>query len=129
MSRFRGIVALVGVAVSLAGCAPTASADLEDLRDRFVAAGGVCGDWTPITEPHAVSAATCDEGATLVVFASTKDRADFIKTELETNESIRARTHIIVSKETWLVIDTLAVVVGVWHDMGGMISGRNGANP
>lgn len=129
MSRIRGILSLIVAAVALAGCAPSASTDLSNLRDRFVAAGGACHDWTPIAEPHALSAATCREGATLVVFASTKDRADFIKTELETNESIRARTHIIVSKDTWLVIDTLAAVVKVWPEMGGMISGRNGANP
>jgi ribosomal silencing factor RsfS len=63
------------------------------------------------------------------VFNSTEDRADFIKSELETNEQIRARTHVIVSEDTWLVIDTLAVIVRVMPPMGGMISGRNGANP
>jgi len=72
---------------------------------------------------------TCAEGAVLMVFNSTSDRADFIKHELETNQFIRERTHVIVSKDTWLVIDTLAVVVRVWPEMSGMISGRNGANP
>jgi hypothetical protein len=102
---------------------------LDNLRERFVAAGGVCSDWGPIDAPLALAAKTCAEGAALVVFESTEDRADFIKSELETNEQIRARTHIIVSKDEWLVIDTLAVIVRVMPPMGGMISGRNGANP
>jgi hypothetical protein len=72
---------------------------------------------------------TCADGAVLMVFDSTSDRADLIKNELETNRLIRERTHVIVSKDTWLVIDTLAVVVRIWPEMGGMISGRNGANP
>jgi hypothetical protein len=102
---------------------------LNELRDRFVAAGGVCSSPSTYDEPRALAAETCAEGATLVVFNSTQDRADFIKTELETNEKIRARTHVIVSKDSWLVIDTLAVVVRVWPPLGGMISGRNAANP
>lgn len=129
MGRFRGFVALsVGAAV-LAGCSSATTPALDELRERFVAAGGVCEGVTPIHRPHATAAVTCDEGALLAVFESTKDRADFIKSELEINTSIRARTHIILSKDTWLVIDTLASIVAVWPEMGGMISGRNGANP
>lgn len=128
MHRLAALIAISTV-VGLSGCSADGSVTMSDLRDRFVAAGGTCSTTTPYDEPRALSAATCAEGATLVVFESTQDRADFIKTELETNESIRARTHIIVSKDTWLVIDTLAVVVRVMPAMGGMISGRNGANP
>jgi hypothetical protein len=102
---------------------------LDDLRERLVAAGGECSDWTTLEKPLALDAKTCAEGATLAVFESTEDRADFIKSELETNVQIRARTHIIVSKDEWLIIDTLAVIVRVMPAMGGMISGRNGANP
>jgi len=68
-------------------------------------------------------------GAVLMVFGETADRADFIKSELETNPLIRDRTHIILSKDTWLVLDTLASIVRVMPELGGMISGRNGANP
>jgi hypothetical protein len=113
----------------LTGCSTESAAQLGDLRERFVEAGGVCSDWAPLGKPLALAAQTCAEGATLVVFNSTEDRADFIKSELETNEQIRARTHVIVSEDTWLVIDTLAVIVRVMPPMGGMISGRNGANP
>jgi hypothetical protein len=113
----------------LTGCSTESAAQLDDLRERFVAAGGVCSVWAPLGKPLALAAQTCAEGATLVVFNSTEDRADFIKSELETNEQIRARTHVIVSEDTWLVIDTLAVIVRVMPPMGGMISGRNGANP
>jgi uncharacterized membrane protein YukC len=102
---------------------------LDDLRERFVAAGGECSDWVSLEKPLALGANTCAEGAALIVFESTEDRADFIKSELETNDQIRARTHIIVSKDEWLVIDSLAVIVRVMPALGGMISGRNGANP
>lgn len=115
--------------VGLAGCSADSPGQLEDLRERFVAAGGECSAWSPLDEPLVLGAQTCTEGAALIVFESTEDRADFIKSELETNKKIRARTHIIVSKDTWLVIDTLAVIVRVMPRLGGMISGRNGANP
>jgi hypothetical protein len=117
------------MAFGLMGCSTNPAAQLDDLRDRFVAAGGECSDWVTLNEPLALGAITCEEGASLVVFESTEDRADFIKSEFETNEQIRARTHIIVSKDEWLVIDTLAVIVRVLPQMGGMLSGRNGANP
>ena len=129
MGRIRTTVALAIFAVIMAGCAQPTPQAMSDLRERFVAAGGLCSDGTPRDELLALASLTCDEGATLVVFNSTNDRADFIKSELETNEQIRARTHIILSKDTWLVIDTLAVIVRVMPPMGGMISGRNGANP
>jgi hypothetical protein len=127
--RLAAISLVGGVMFSLTGCSSDSAAQLDDLRERFVAAGGVCSDWAPLGKPLALAAQTCAEGATLVVFNSTEERADFIKSELETNEQIRARTHVIVSEDTWLVIDTLAVIVRVMPPMGGMISGRNGANP
>lgn len=64
-----------------------------------------------------------------VVFADIADRADFIKSELETNSLLRGRTHVILSTDTWLVLDTLASVVRVMPALGGIISDRNGANP
>jgi hypothetical protein len=115
--------------VALAGCAPGPDVELAHLRQRFVAAGGSCDTWMLGPDTGARASMTCAEGAVLMVFDSTSDRADFIKNELETNRLIRERTHVIVSKDTWLVTDTLAVVVQVWPELGGMISGRNGANP
>jgi len=129
MGRIRIAAALALGVLVVGGCASPISQQMVDLRNRFVAAGGLCSDWTPQEKTLALSTLACDEGATLVVFNSTQDRADFIKSELETNEQIRARTHIILSQDTWLVIDTLAAVVRVMPPMGGMISGRNGANP
>ena len=129
MHRLATISLVCGVVFGLTACSTNPASRLNDLRDRFVAAGGECSDWAPLSEPLALGAKTCTEGAALIVFESTEDRADFIKSELETNEQIRARTHIIVSKDEWLVIDTLAVIVRVMPAIGGMISGRNGANP
>ena len=129
MGRIRITAALALGVLVVSGCTSPISQEMVDLRNRFVAAGGSCSDWTPRDEPPAVAAVMCREGALLVVFNSTTERADFIKSELETNEQIRARTHIILSQDTWLVIDTLAVIVRVMPPMGGMISGRNGANP
>jgi hypothetical protein len=129
MRGCRRVVAFMVALVALAGCAPGPDVELADLRQRFVAAGGSCDTWTLGPETGARASMTCAEGAVLMVFDSTSDRADFIKNELETNRLIRERTHVIVSKDTWLVTDTLAVVVQVWPELGGMISGRNGANP
>ena len=129
MGRILRTVALGVCALIVSGCTSPISNQMVDLRERFISAGGSCSDWTPLHKSLAPEARACSEGATLVVFDSTQDRADFIKSELETNGHIRARTHIIVSKDEWLVIDTLAVVVRVLPSMGGMISGRNGANP
>lgn len=129
MHRLATISLVCGAAFGLTGCSLDSDAQLDDLRERLVAAGGECSDWTTLEKPLALDAKTCAEGATLAVFESTEDRADFIKSELETNVQIRARTHIIVSKDEWLIIDTLAVIVRVMPAMGGMISGRNGANP
>jgi len=127
--RLATISLVCGAAFGLTGCSTDSAPQLDDLRERFVAAGGECSDWISLEKPLALGAKTCTEGAILVVFESTEDRADFIKSELETNEQIRARTHIIVSKDEWLVIDSLADIVRVMPAMGGMISGRNGANP
>ena len=129
MKACRRVVALVTGVLVLAGCTAGPDAELADLRQRFTAAGGSCDSWALSDDEAARASAECTDGATLMVFDSSGARADFIKNELESNQSIRDRTHVIVSKDTWLVIDTLAVVVRVWPDMGGMISGRNGANP
>ena len=129
MHRLAAISLVSSVVLGLTGCSADSAAQLDDLRERFVAAGGECSDWTSLEKPLALDAKTCAEGAALIVFESTEDRADFIKSELETNDQIRARTHIIVSKDEWLVIDSLAVIVRVMPALGGMISGRNGANP
>lgn len=129
MKGCRRVVALAVALVTLTGCAPSPDAVLADLRQRFVAAGGSCESTSTGPTGPARASMTCADGAVLMVFDSSSDRADFIKNELETNRPIRERTHVIVSKDTWLVIDTLAVVVRVWPTMGGMISGRNGANP
>jgi hypothetical protein len=129
MTARRGVVGFLVGTLLLSGCSTAAPGELDELRARFIAAGGTCSTWSAVSEPGAVAARVCAEGAVLMVFADTVDRADFIKSELETNEQIRARTHIIVSKDEWLVIDSLAVIVRVLPALGGMISGRNGANP
>lgn len=129
MHRLAAISLVCGVVFGITGCSADSTVQLDDLRVGFVAAGGECSDWAPLEKPLALGAKTCAEGAVLAVFESSEDRADFIKSELETNEQIRARTHIIVSKEEWLIIDTLAVIVRIMPRLGGMISGRNGANP
>lgn len=129
MKACRRIVALVTGVLVLTGCSAGPDVELAELRQRFTAAGGACESWTRISSDSARASAECADGAMLMVFDSSIDRADFIKNELETNQFIRERTHVIVSKDTWLVIDTLAVVVRVWPELGGMISGRNGANP
>jgi hypothetical protein len=129
MTARRGVVGTLVSALVLSGCSASPTVELDDLRERFSAAGGSCSTWSTVSIPGSLAAATCAEGAVLMVFADTIDRADFIKSEIETNALIRGRTHVIVSKDTWLVLDTLASIVRVMPVLGGMISGRNGANP
>jgi hypothetical protein len=129
MTARRGVVGLLVGALLLSGCTVTTPAELDILRERFVTAGGSCASWSTVSTPGGFAAQTCAEGAVLMVFGDTMDRADFIKSELDTNPLIRDRTHIILSKDTWLVLDTLASTVRVMPELGGMISGRNGANP
>lgn len=117
------------VALSLSGCTTADNAALTELRDTFVASGGVCDSWTAFDEPRSQGAIECDSGAKLYVFDSDASERDLVKTELDTNTDIRARTHIMLSGETWLVIDRIAVIVHVFPSMGGIIQGRNGANP
>jgi hypothetical protein len=129
MTARRGVVGVLVGALLLAGCSATTPEELDDLRARFIAAGGACSTWSTTTPSGVLAAQTCGEGALLMVFADTVDRADFIKSELETNALIRGRTHIILSRDNWLVLDTIASIVRVMPALGGMISGRNGANP
>ena len=129
MTARRCVVGVLVSALVLSGCSETTSVELDGLRERFVAAGGSCASWTAVSAPGSLAAQTCAEGAVLMVFDDTANRADFIKSELETNLLIRDRTHVILSKDTWLVLDTIASIVRVMPALGGMISGRNGANP
>jgi hypothetical protein len=129
MTARRGVVAALAVALLVSGCSATIPVELDDLRARFIEAGGTCSTWSAVSESGTLAVKACAEGAVLMVFANTEGRADFIKTEIETNPGIRGRTHIILSSDTWLVIDRIASVVRVMPALGGMISGRNGANP
>ncbi|MFM6968604.1 MAG: hypothetical protein ACKOWN_06765 [Microbacteriaceae bacterium] len=102
---------------------------MDDLRSRFVAAGGECSTWTEYSDSRAESVIRCAEGAVLYDVAGDAERSDIVKTELETNANIRGRTHIMLSGETWLIIDRIGVIVRVMPKLHGMIQGRNGANP
>ena len=121
------------VALSLTGCAGVDTERLDTIRQEFVTGGGSCDSWTEVDEPRSRGALVCESGARIYVFESDAERSDFVKTELETNTDIRARTHIILSGNDWLVIDRLPVIVHLLGTMGrklgGMIQGRNGANP
>lgn len=122
------VLALAGT-LALAGCSPSEPAGLTALRNEFVSYGGVCDSWTAITEPRSLGAITCNGGAELFLFDSDSSRSDVVKDQLETNTAIRARTHIMLSGDYWLVIDKIPVIIHLLGRMGGMIQGRNGANP
>lgn len=122
-----GVLALaVTPIVALAGCA---SPEIDGIVEKFVEAGGTCAASNPLEEPLAVAAVECDEGARIYLFTGDDQRSTFVKTELETNADIRARTHIMLSGENWLIIDRIAVIVQVMPSLHGIIQGRNGANP
>lgn len=112
--------------ITLAGCA---SPGIDGIVEKFVDAGGMCTTQTPLEEPLAVDAVECADGAHIYLFTGDDQRSTFVKTELETNADIRARTHIMLSGENWLIIDRIAVIVQVMPSLHGIIQGRNGANP
>ena len=124
----RGLSAvLVGlVACGVGGCS---AQSVDSVREKFVAAGGSCETWAHLDDSRALDAITCSDGAQLYLFDGDAGRSDFVKSELESNTNIRARTHIILSGENWLIIDRIAVIVRVMPTLHGIIQGRNGANP
>lgn len=124
--RARSLAAVTSL-LTLAGC--TSASDVESLRSQFVEAGGSCSTWTVVAEPRANGAIRCAEGAVLYAVAGDSERSDIVKTELESNDAIRARTHIMLSGDDWLIIDRISVIVRVMPTLHGMIQGRNGANP
>ena len=82
MAARRGVVGVLVGGLLLSGCSAATPAELDDLRERFVAAGGSCTSWSTVLTPGAVAAQTCAEGAVLMVFGDTTDRADFIKSDV-----------------------------------------------
>jgi hypothetical protein len=128
-----GALLAISATLALAGCSSVDAAGLETLRQEFIDGGGTCATWTAIDEPRSHGAMLCDSGAKLYLFGSDDERSDFVKTELETNKDIRARTHIMLSGNTWLVIDRIPSIIHLLGTMGkkygAMIQGRNGANP
>ena len=120
------LVLAVAPIVALAGCA---SPEIEGIVEKFVDAGGPCATSSSFVEPLAVAAVECSAGARLYLFTGDDQRSTFVKTELETNADIRARTHIMLSGENWLIIDRIAVIVQVMPSLHGISQGRNGANP
>jgi hypothetical protein len=112
--------------IALAGCS---SPGIDSIVAKFVYAGGTCATSMPLEESRAVAAVACDDGARLYLFTGDDQRSTFVKSELESNADIRARTHIMLSGENWLIIDRIAVIVKVMPSLHGIIQGRNGANP
>ena len=60
--------------------------------------------------------------------ASDADRSAIVDYYLE-SDSVRDRTHIMLGAERWIIIDEIATIVVVMPKLGGIIHGRNGANP
>lgn len=125
---WAALVVLVA-AIALSSCTNAEPAELDALRAQFVAAGGSCGDWATLDEPRSLGAIECSSGAKIYVFDSDGARSDVVKTELDVNTDIRARKHIMLSGDYWLIIDRIPVIIELMPRLGGMIQGRNGANP
>jgi len=116
--------------LALTGCASSAPpADtVEQLRERFVAAGGDCTVATPFDLTRAAESIRCANGAKLHTVDSDADRSALVDYYLE-SDSVRARTHIMLGAERWIIVDKIATIVTVMPELGGIIQGRNGANP
>jgi hypothetical protein len=67
-------------------------------------------------------------GAVLHTVESDIDRSAIVDYYLE-SERVRARTHVMLGAERWIIVDKIATIVVVMPQLGGIIQGRNGANP
>ena len=122
---------VAGVLVlTLSGCAsPTPPSEtVDELRERFVAAGGECAEPTRFDLEPATESLQCSSGAVLHTVASDADRSAIVDHYLE-SDSVRARTHIMLGAERWIIVDEISTIVIVMPKLGGIIQGRNGANP
>lgn len=122
---------VAGVLVlALSGCASptTPSETVDELRERFVVAGGECAEATPFDLEPAIKSLQCSSGAVLHTLASDADRSAIVDYYLE-SDSVRDRTHIMLGAERWIIVDEIATIVVVMPKLGGIIQGRNGANP
>ena len=119
-------VALGAIVLMLAGCATPTNA-IDELRERFVAAGGVCAEPTRFEFPAASHSLRCANGALLHTVETDADRAKVVDFYLE-SDNVRSRTHIMLGAERWIIVDTISVIVTVMPKLGGIIHGRNGAN-
>ena len=120
-------VALGAIVLTLTGCAAPTNA-IDELRERFVAAGGVCAEPTRFEFPAASHSLRCANGPLLHTVETDADRAKVVDFYLESDD-VRSRTHIMLGAERWIIVDTISVIVTVMPKLGGIIQGRNGANP
>jgi hypothetical protein len=121
----------IGVLVfMLAGCVSSLPQveSIVELRTRFVAAGGDCDDATTFDLDAAVESIRCANGAVLHTVESDTGRSAIVDYYLE-SERVRARTHVMLGAERWIIVDEIATIVSVMPQLGGIIQGRNGANP
>jgi hypothetical protein len=121
----------IGVLVFLlAGCVSSGpqAASIDELRTQFVAAGGDCADATAFELDAALESIRCANGAVLHTVESDIDRSAIVDYYLE-SERVRARTHVMLGAERWIIVDKISTIVVVMPQLGGIIQGRNGANP
>jgi len=121
----------IGVLVfTLAGCVSSGPqvASIDELRAQFIAAGGDCADATAFELDAALESIRCANGAVLHTVESEADRTAIVDYYLE-SERVRARTHVMLGAERWIIVDKIATIVTVMPKLGGIIQGRNGANP
>ena len=120
-------VALGAIVLMLAGCAAPTDA-IDELRESFVAAGGECTEPTRFERAAASHSLRCANGALLHTVETDADRAKVVDFYLESDD-VRARSHIMLGAERWIIVETISVIVTVMPKLGGIIHGRNGANP
>jgi hypothetical protein len=116
--------------LALTGCASSAPPvePVDGLRERFEDAGGVCVNPEPFQLAHAHESRRCANGTVLHTVDSDADRSAIVDYYLE-SDSVRSRTHIMLGAERWIIVDRISVIVTVMPKLGGIIHGRNGANP
>jgi hypothetical protein len=121
----------IGVLVfMLTGCVSSGPQveSIDELRTRFVAAGGDCADATAFELDAALESIRCANGAVLHTVESDTGRSAIVDYYLE-SERVRARTHVMLGAERWIIVDKIATIVVVMPELGGIIQGRNAANP
>lgn len=102
-------IALLAVALLVTGCAqqpayPETFRSVEELRDAFIEAGGICEEWEQSNKVKvAAESGTCDGSNVLSIYSSETDR-DSVVGNMQFSAEILGEVNLLVGKN-WIIND------------------------